>query len=95
MGIDNRTFKLPWARTTKPAMMIMMRASTFAKVEMTCRMAPHFTFIQFTKVSRAAKTEGKNQQNVNYQSPNNKKLCLHGNIFQAMSMKDESPHELM
>lgn len=54
---------------TKPAMMITMRASTFATVEMTCRMAPHFTFIQFTKVSRAAEREREreqNQQNVNH-----------------------------
>lgn len=59
----DETFKLPWARMTKPAMMITMRASTFATVEMTCRMAPHFTFMQFTKVNRAAGKDGKNQKN--------------------------------
>ena len=30
--------------------MMMMRARTFATVETTCRMAPHLTFMQFTKV---------------------------------------------
>ena len=33
-------------------MMMTMRASTLAKVEMTWRMAPHFTFIQLMNVRR-------------------------------------------
>lgn len=37
--------------------MMTMRARTLATVETTWRIAPHFTFIQFTKVSRPEKQE--------------------------------------
>lgn len=43
---------LPWASLTRPVMMMTIRARTLATVETTWRIAPHFTFIQFTKVSR-------------------------------------------
>lgn len=46
---------LPCPNLTRPVMIIRIRARTLATVEMTCRIAPHFTFIQFTYVSRPAK----------------------------------------
>ena len=33
-------------------MMMRMRARTLATVEPTCRIAPHFTFMQFTNVNK-------------------------------------------
>ena len=56
-GIHNNMFDtqrdiLPWASLTIPVMIITIRARTLATVETTWRIAPHFTFIQFTKVSK-------------------------------------------
>lgn len=47
---------LPCASLTIPVMMTTMRASTLATVLTTWRMAPHFTFMQLTKVSRPGRS---------------------------------------
>lgn len=43
---------VPCASFTRPVMMMTIRASTLATVEMTWRTAPSFTFMQFAQVSR-------------------------------------------
>lgn len=50
---------LPCASLTIPVMMITMRARTLATVLTTWRMAPHLTFMEFTKVSRPGWNRGK------------------------------------
>lgn len=69
-------------------MMMTIRARTLATVETTCRIAPHFTFIQFTYVSRPVQEKHKllfiNQQQKPY-SINTTEWIHHTFITQFLS----------